>query len=285
MKYHQNEHLSLIKKENFEGNIILLGFGSVNKGLLPILFNHFDITSDRITIITKDNRNRDIAEEYGVLHVTEEIREDNYISLLDRFCKSGDIIANLTVDVDTCALIDYCQENNILYVDTCNEPWKGGYDELPPEATLEEKLLGRSNHSFRCKILEKRGNSKATCVTSHGMNPGIVSHFVKQALLDIAAIEELKVPEPTTREEWAALAKTLGVKVVQISEHDTQVSNITKQDNEKVCTWSAEGFVSEGSQAAEMGYGTHEKQRFSPENKGFEQGVLVKDGRDRKSVV
>src|SRR6202012_1278922 len=78
------------------------------------------------------------------------------------------------------------------------------------------------------------------------------------ALLDLAEEQELNQPQPKTREEWAALASELGVKVIHVAERDTQVSRIPKQPGEFVNTWSIDGFVSEGLQPAELGWGTHE---------------------------
>jgi homospermidine synthase len=86
-----------------------------------------------------------------------------------------------------------------------------------------------------------------------------VSHFVKQAMLNIAADTGHKIAAPTDRAQWAALGKTLGVKVIHIAERDTQVSAIPKVRGEFVNTWSIEGFVSEGSQPAELGWGSHER--------------------------
>jgi homospermidine synthase len=96
-------------------------------------------------------------------------------------------------------------------------------------------------------------------VLTHGANPGLVSHFVKQAMLDIAADTEHDASEPKTREEWSRLAMDLGVKVIHIAERDTQVSSVPKDPGEFVNTWSVDGFVSEGCQPAELGWGSHER--------------------------
>jgi homospermidine synthase len=96
-------------------------------------------------------------------------------------------------------------------------------------------------------------------VLTHGANPGLVSHFVKQALLNIAAEGGIAVNEPTNRAEWAALARQLGVRVVHIAERDSQVSNVPKRPNQFLNTWSVDGFVSEGQQPAELGWGSHER--------------------------
>jgi homospermidine synthase len=94
---------------------------------------------------------------------------------------------------------------------------------------------------------------------THGANPGLVSHFVKQALLNIAADTRLDSGVPTTREGWATLAATLGIKVIHIAERDTQTADVAKKRGEFVNTWSIDGFVGEGNQPAELGWGTHEK--------------------------
>jgi len=96
-------------------------------------------------------------------------------------------------------------------------------------------------------------------VLTHGANPGLVSHLVKQALLNIARDTESMQASPVAAESWAKLAQTLGIKVMHIAERDTQVTNVPKQANEFVNTWSVDGFVSEGAQPAELGWGTHEK--------------------------
>jgi len=58
------------------------------------------------------------------------------------------------------------------------EPWAGGYTD--PNATVES----RSNYAMRMDALELRTKDKPapTAVLTHGANPGLVSHLVKQAL-------------------------------------------------------------------------------------------------------
>jgi hypothetical protein len=51
----------------------------------------------------------------------------------------------------------------------------------------------------------------------------------------------------------------LGVKVIHCSERDTQITDVPKQIDEFVNTWSIEGFREEGTTTAELGWGTHEK--------------------------
>ena len=55
-----------------------------------------------------------------------------------------------------------------------------------------------------------------------------------------------------------------GVKGIHIAERDTQRSKSPKEPDVFVNTWSVEGFLSEGVQPSELGWGTHEK--WMPEN-------------------
>ena len=69
----------------------------------------------------------------------------------------------------------------------------------------------------------------------------------------------------------------LGVKGIHIAERDTQRAKHPKPLEVFVNTWSVEGFVSEGMQPAELGWGTHEK--WMPEN-----GRTHNDGCQRRDL-
>jgi homospermidine synthase len=86
----------------------------------------------------------------------------------------------------------------------------------------------------------------------------MVSWFVKQALVNLAGDLGLNATVPTSREGWAALMRDCGVKGIHIAERDTQRSRNPKPRDVFVNTWSVEGFISEGLQPAELGWGTAE---------------------------
>jgi homospermidine synthase len=87
----------------------------------------------------------------------------------------------------------------------------------------------------------------------------MVSWFVKQALINLATDLKIEFTEPKDRAGWGQLMRKVGVKGIHIAERDTQRSKKPKPRNVFVNTWSVEGFVSEGLQPAELGWGTHEK--------------------------
>ena len=131
-----------------------------------------------------------------------------------------------------------CREIGALYIDTVVEPWLGFYFDKSagPEA--------RSNYALRETLLAAKHKSPGgpTAVSTCGANPGMVSWFVKQALLDIARDTNTEFNEPKSREGWGQLAHKLGVKGIHIAERDTQRSKKPKPMNVFVNTWSVEGL-------------------------------------------
>jgi len=251
-----------MERYEFKNKILIVGFGSIGQGVLPLILRHFTITSERITIVTADKRGEDVAREYGVRFIVDPLLPENYKEIVSSYIGPDDFLLNVSVDVSSSALIEYCQRNQILYLDTVMEPWLGFY----VDSSLS--VSQRSNYALREVALNLRSLSlegpRPTAVLAHGANPGLVSHFVKQALLNLAADNGMKVEKPKTRDAWAKLAMNLGVKVIHIAERDTQESPVPKKIGEFVNTWSIDGFAAEGSQPSEMGWGTHEKQL--PEN-------------------
>ena len=240
----------------FPGRLVIVGFGSIGQGVLPLILRHIGIRPDRITIVTADDAGKAEAAALGVRIVREQLVRENFRRVLDAVMGRGDFLLNLSVDVSSIALIKYCWERGAMYLDTCIEPWAGGYTDpaMPPAR--------RTNYALREEALALRtaANAKApTAVITHGANPGMVSHLVKVALLQLQKDLGIEFAEPTQRSQWALLAQKLGVKTIHIAERDTQVSNIPKEPNEFINTWSVDGFVSEGSQPAELGWGTHER--------------------------
>jgi homospermidine synthase len=239
----------------FAGKIVFVGFGSIGQGVLPLILRHVGISPDRISIVSAENAGRSEAQEYGVTFHQTALTRENYRQVLAPLLEAGDFLLNLSVDVSSVALVQLARERGALYLDTCIEPWAGGYTD--PHATVGS----RSNYTMRLEALRLRDGAKKTptAVLTHGANPGLVSHMVKQALLNIAKDTGVDAGTPRNRESWAKLAQTLGIKVIHIAERDTQITNVPKQPNEFVNTWSVDGFVSEGAQPAELGWGTHEK--------------------------
>src|ERR1700724_1952 len=193
----------------FPGSIVFVGFGSIGQGVLPLILRHIGISPERVVIVTADDVGREEAARYGIKFLKQPLTRESFRRVLEPLLGRGDFLLNVSVDVASVALIRYCWEKGAMYLDTCIEPWPGGYtDPTIPAAK-------RTNYSLREEALGLRTASARapTAVLTHGANPGLVSHFVKQALLNIAADTQVDAGNPTTRGDWGDLAHRLGIKV------------------------------------------------------------------------
>lgn len=243
-----------IKYAHFSGRLLMVGFGSIGQAMLPLLLRHFDIRPLQISVIAKSDKGIAIAREFGVTFTQYTLTTQNYIQVLEPLLGPGDFLLNLSVDISSLALVELCRQRGALYLDTCIEPWPGGYTDSSIPASQ------RTNYALRENILDyARANGPGpTAVVTQGANPGLASIFVKQALLNIAADNGITVEKPERREDWARLACRLGIKVIHIAERDTQTTTQRKRRGEFVNTWSVDAFISEGLQPSELGWGTHE---------------------------
>jgi len=238
----------------FDGPVVVVGFGSIGKGALPLILRHIALDRARMVVIDPDDSARRIAEFAGIRFERVALRPDTLRPILAPLLAGGGFLVNLSVEVSSVALIALCRELGALYLDTCIEPPPGGYTD--PGKSLSE----RSNYAMRESALAlRRSEPDPTAVIAHGANPGLVSHLVKRALRHLARDLGRQEAAPSSRDAWGRLARELGVTGIHIAERDTQRARIPKQASEFVNTWSIEGFLSEGRQPAELGWGTHEK--------------------------
>ena len=243
---------------NWTGPIVMVGFGSIGRGTLPLILRHIKCDRKQITIVDPSEENKYIARKYGITFVKKALTRANYKSVLTPLLTKGPgpaFMVNLTVDVGSLDMMALARKAKALYLDTVIEPWPGFYY----NAKIDNAK--RTNYMLREGLLalKQKWAAGPTAVSCCGANPGMVSWFVKQALVDIARDTKFKHVPPKSREDWARLMKNLGVKGVHIAERDTQRAKSPKPLDCFLNTWSVEGFISEGLQPAELGWGTHEK--------------------------
>jgi len=242
----------------FDGPIVMIGFGSIGKGTLPLLERHIVFDRRKFVVIAPEDEHRRLLDDRELCFLHKDITRENYRDVLTPLLTVGPgrgMIINLSVDTSSVDLIEFAKDLDAFYIDTVVEPWPGLYTDQGLS------ISQRSNYALREGLLalRRRRPGGVTAVSCCGANPGMVSWFVKQALLDVAADVGLKVEEPKTRDEWARLMQRVGVKGVHIAERDTQRARDPKPRRMFINTWSVEGFCSEGLQPSELGWGTHEK--------------------------
>ena len=253
----------------FTNKILFVGYGAVAECTLPILFKHIKVPAKNVTVMDFVDRGDKLRKwtSKGVRFVRDRLTEENMGALLGQHLGAGDLLIDLAWNIDACEILTWCREHGVMYVNTSTElwdPYSHGADQHPTKKTLYWR------HMNLRRMTAKWKGPGASAVIEHGANPGLISHFVKQGLIDIGqsliADKKLKpraaeqLTELIRTQQFNHLSRALGVKVIHCSERDTQITDQPKQVDEFVNTWSIEGFREEGTTTAEMGWGTHEKQ-------------------------
>ncbi len=233
--------------------IVIVGFGNLGQAIQPLLKKEFPdyvvLAFDRESCAQRLRVAKEMQVEFHLL----AIDQDNYHSALAPFLSEGSYLLNLAVEVSSIDLISLAQAHQAFYFDAGIEPW--AYHS-------EADAFMTSNYELREQVLAyaKQCQGRSTAVIAQGANPGFVSVLVKCALEKMA---QTHIPDslPATMEaaDWGKLAQRLGVRVIQISECDTQVSSLRAEPGEFVNTWSVDGLITEALQSAEAGWGTHER--------------------------
>jgi homospermidine synthase len=192
----------------FPGRILFLGCGSVTQCSLPLLLREQVCPPDRITVLDMvDNRARIAAEiTQGVTYVVDRITPDNLAEVLARYVGPGDICLDLAWNIDTCTILQWCRDNGVRYLNTSVEVWDP-YDDAAHVPPLDRTLYVR--HMAMRRMLARWGDNRGpSAVVEHGANPGLVSHWTKQALVEIgeSALRDGLVPALASARLETALA-------------------------------------------------------------------------------
>jgi homospermidine synthase len=252
----------------FGKKVLIIGYGSVSKCTLPILFKHIKIPYKNVTVIDFVDQRRALKEwtDKGVRYFQEKVTPLNMAKELSKHVGAGGLVIDLAWNIGCIDIVTWCHNNNVLYVNTSVEEWD-------PYANIHNKTVLQKSLYYRQMLIREMvsrwNGSSPTAVLDHGANPGLISHFTKQGIEDIA--EKALKDKATSKKAASAierllkkgdfprLAMELGVKAIHCSERDTQITDRPKEVDEFVGTWSVEGLREEGVSPAEMGWGTHEK--------------------------
>jgi homospermidine synthase len=236
---------------DFPKRVLFLGYGAVAQCALPIFLKHFRVPPANITVLDLADRSETLTPwtAQGVRFFQRQIGPDNLGAELAQRLSPGDLLVDLAWNIDCCEILAWCHEHGVLYVNTSVEVWDpytGATNRHPTERTLYWRHLNVRRMAAGWR------EPGPTAVLEHGANPGLISHWTKQALLDIAerTLDDQKATGATAEKirqlaqdrAFNRLAMELGVKVIHCSERDTQITDRPKQVDEFVNTWSIEGL-------------------------------------------
>jgi homospermidine synthase len=254
-------------KAKFNHKILIIGYGSVSQCTLPILLDKIDVAPGNLTIMDFEDKAAALKPftDKGINFVRSRITPENLGSELAKYTDNGGLVIDLAWNIGANDILQWCHDNNVFYVNTSVEVWDS-ISGLFKDSPFEKSLYWRQ---MKLREMTKNWKNATTAVVDHGANPGLISHFVKQGLVDIAnkMIADKKAAGKDKEQleqfikdrQFNKLGQKLGVKVIHCSERDTQITNRPKEVDEFVGTWSVEGLREEGTAPAEMGWGTHEQ--------------------------
>jgi homospermidine synthase len=147
----------------FSGRMLMVGFGAVGQGSLPLILRHLDIRPQQITIVTANEFGKGIAAEYGIKFLVEPLRRDNYTAILARELGRGDFLVNVSIDVSSVALIDWCQQHDVFYIVPASSPGPAAIPMLRfPPAAAPTTLTARRR--WRCARSIRRDPRACSCM-------------------------------------------------------------------------------------------------------------------------
>ena len=114
------------------GPIVMIGFGSIGRGTLPLIERHFKFDKSRMVVIDprEEPSDMEILKKHGIRHIKDHVTKENYKELLKPLLTEGEgqgFCVNLSVDTGSLDLMKMCRKLDVLYIDTVVEPWLGFY--------------------------------------------------------------------------------------------------------------------------------------------------------------
>jgi homospermidine synthase len=140
------------------GPIVMIGFGSIGRGTLPLIERHFKFDKSRMVVIDPRNDEAELLAKHGVKHIQAHVTKDNYKQLLKPLLTEGagqGFLVNLSVDTGSVDLMKLCRKLDVLYIDTVVEPWLGFYFDK------NMKNSERTNYALRETFAPRRRRIRA----------------------------------------------------------------------------------------------------------------------------
>lgn len=253
--------------------IIFFGCGSVAKCCIYYLPKFLKFNYKQVTIIDKNKSTFDfptvqMAKSEGAKLLHYNITRHNIQDLLDHILnvQKNDIVIDLTTNTSTYTIFKEARIRNLLYINTSIEDDKPM--DINPECPINNGIFIQhiNLQAIADKTIDR--NHNITSVIEFGMNPGLISVFVKQGIMDLAKMVlkyqlrhkkvDQKMYKLYKKRDHKHLAELLKIRVIHCSEIDTQIPQ-KPPTQPFINTWSCVGLITEGVEPAEIQIGTHEK--------------------------
>src|ERR1700754_2919462 len=137
----------------FDGPIVMIGFGSIGRGTLPLLERHIAFDRAKFVVIAPDDSDPKLLDERQLRFMHLGITKENYREVLTPLLTAGPgrgMVVNLSVDTSSVDLMELAKDLDAFYIDTVVEPWPGLYTDR------NRSISERSNYALRECLLDLR---------------------------------------------------------------------------------------------------------------------------------
>lgn len=255
----------------FDKKIVIIGYGAIGTALLPLLIKIIKIDLNNIFVVDKNIiRFENLKNEITKIHI--KLTKENTKKILIDDLKLGqdDIIIDCSYEINTNFMFNLCSQYGISYINSAVEVWANEDKLQEKDFTFYQRIKSLEDQN---KLLNNKTNN---FIISLGCNPGNVNIWTLYALEKIN-----KKKNNLEYKSYADLANKMGLRVIHISEKDSQITIKPKEINEYVNTWSSDAisWYDEAFSFLEISWGTHEKKIPKNINKELsnEYQIIIND--------
>lgn len=232
--------------------IMIYGFGIVAQSLVKILIKENIVEMSNILIAELDKKNTKEFLKLGgnkenILNIT--INKDNMLKLFDRL-RENDFLIALPGDTDYAYLLEESIKRKIHFISASDGSFSENRDKYVPESLFNIRKYKTIKEKTRMLLND---NHVPTCVLEFGMNPGLISIFVKRALENIVKKDRGDFVDKNrdylekliNENKYAELSYQLKVRKIMLSDYDSMTFNVPYIDGKKYSPWNISGMFEE----------------------------------------
>ncbi len=235
------------------------GLGSIGTSFLRIIKDNGYFDSECFYCLDSSLEAKDRFLSFGGKEnhfCLDRITEDNIGNYLNMLT-DGNYLLDFTIDLKTLDILRYCLEHNIHYLNTADSSWKND----PLWISVHQHYLEY------LKIKEEFTKRQNTCLVEFGMNPGMVSCFVKRCIKEIVKTDNSLYVKMHRKElmrlldegKYGLVAKKLKVTDVQEVDDDDQEVSISFENGVCYSPWNVWGYYYETISSPEIACGTRNR--------------------------
>ncbi len=240
----------------FNGKIVQFGFGAVGKSFFEKISKEIKFDEYKYFVITKSDSEFEAYINLGGVmsnFIVAEINRENYKDIFGKYLNEGDLLIDFADSVGTKDFVEWCADNNIMYINTGETDWPDHWYSIFEEHDKKRAIID----SYK----SQKDKNKYPIVLQHGNNPGLVSHFIKAGIDYIISTQfkrDKTLKHLSKENKYNEIAQILGIKMIHVNDIDLQEIKGDFNENLLINPWCVDSFWFEMLSEATFNVGTHE---------------------------